>query len=718
MIPFINSNGRRSLRIPALSGGVNKRDGVSLIQDNQLNEVLNMWYKDGLLKTRPSLHFNGNSETRLLSIDGAEVLDVKVFDEIRLTASSQYLNDSLCTFLVIKYKSKGKYFLQPWLLFFEDTDLKLESVSCDEDVSFFAYAFGKDIYMFVSGENVKKIYKFDTHGRQTVITDEDMYAPLVMTNGKPCVQGGDQIYGYNLLTGYYKAEYSMVDLDEEENLLFFNLVHPVKNTNENKALNYALNKRVKAEYTNINGETFTHEVIINENGNGQESTSGEDNLCMSVYDNQVRFFEFNDNGIGTSVKITKNEFVKNNLVITAPGPYDEAQKKKIFDMTTAVWFGGSAYGMHGGSRLFLGGNKNGDEQALIVWSDLNNPLYFSENNYTYVGNKAQGIVAFGRQDASLVILKEHEIYATQYQANDSVTSEDLMNQTVVDLSTQMAYFPMTQIHSRIGCDSADSVQVCKNRLVWRYNNKVYSLTNQSQYNEKNVFSVSEMVGTLEGEECLSADCFGHYLLFSGEKAYVMDYNSYGYNYVASYQKNEDANVKIPWYIWEFSFTPVAVVQGLNSWLGLIRSIKSGNHAVVDVVSMEERTEGYDYLADVNGVYYTESIISPIKSYLRSKLYDFGLPSHFKTVNLVNITFGNNHGEVINTRFISEADTYDEHTTRLVESEKDMRSPKHLNCKRFMPSTRAITRFGFEVECEGELSIEAVTLEYRMLGGAR
>lgn len=110
-------------------------------------------------------------------------------------------------------------------------------------------------------------------------------------------------------------------------------------------------------------------------------------------------------------------------------------------MTRQMWFGGDAAGISGGSRVFLGANTDEKEKSLVIWSGLNNPLYFPENCYAYVGNNSQSVTAFGRQSDMLVIFKERETYLTQYVRNSSITASDLINQKVVDYHRFERLFP-------------------------------------------------------------------------------------------------------------------------------------------------------------------------------------------------------------------------------------------------------------------------------------
>ena len=104
------------------------------------------------------------------------------------------------------------------------------------------------------------------------------------------------------------------------------------------------------------------------------------------------------------------------------------------------------------------------------WSDLNNPLYFPENNFSTVGDGSQKITAFGKQNDMLIIFKEHEIYYTNYASNN-FTAEEVMSGAIIDVASSSATFPLTQIHSLIGCDCPNTIRLCANRLVWATTDK-------------------------------------------------------------------------------------------------------------------------------------------------------------------------------------------------------------------------------------------------------
>ena len=76
------------LKIPDLSGGLNFRDGLSEVLDNQLTDCKNVWWNDGVLKTRPGMR--ADNET-VIYIDRPSKQHVKIrnFPEIDYVESGK-----------------------------------------------------------------------------------------------------------------------------------------------------------------------------------------------------------------------------------------------------------------------------------------------------------------------------------------------------------------------------------------------------------------------------------------------------------------------------------------------------------------------------------------------------------------------------------------------------------------------------------------------------
>ncbi len=746
-LPIMKRTPTYTLTVPEMSGGMNLRDGLTLVSDNQLTDCKNVWFKDGMLRTRPRVRSSDLTDV----VSTSEGFDYDHAQKLNINISS----DNVAVI------NGQRYILQATAIEFYDEEQSLNTLKvmlkyvCESDINSEVYvgefsiehSFGEagsilvfqhngDVYCFIADNPDATVVRIkrESEGRYAEhekLTEEDMTVPLIATNGKPDSVStdftGEMINGHNLLTRYYTAQYSTVDLSAESNRMRYPLIHPVQYATANGWMpyDYAVGKKVTVTYTTIEGKEYTHEVTLNEWGAGDEQTAGEDGYRLSVNHSGFNLW---DDSTGDYPYVTPDDYVSNNLTVTAPGPFDEAYVKKAVNMTRATWFGGASYGLYGGSRLFLGGNTQDSEQALIIWSDLNDPLYFSENNYTYVGDKAQAVTAFGKQADALVIFKERETYQTQYVANETPTAEEIINQSVIDLSAQTAYFPVTLVHGYIGCDCPDTVKLCRNRLMWANSDgKVYTLQSQNQYNERAIFEVSEMVERrLKAETDLkkahAVDYDGHYILQVGSHLYVMDYNSYGSIYVSSHAKNEDANIKIPWYYWELPITPDAMLAVSDSLImtvcvidgtaervsACVKNFYFDDSVNTDIIAVPRYDNGW--VAD------TEKL--NVSVLIQTKLYDFGAPARLKSVNIVNFSFGYNDGAPIKVEFISERSISDEHSITVSGAEAKSYEPQYIHPCRLFPYTKGTVMFGARITCDGMLSIASMSLQYKALGGAK
>jgi hypothetical protein len=418
------------------------------------------------------------------------------------------------------------------------------------------------------------------------------------------------------------------------------------------------------------------------------------------------------------------------MIITAPKMVDEDAVMKVYGMTKSIWFGGNVNGLYGGTRLFLGGNVVKNDQALMVWSDLDNPLFFPVGNHVYVGDKSKALTAFGRQDTSLVILKYRELYQAEYVSSNVSADENIEDGGYYDL-TQSAYFPLRQVHGYIGCDCPNTVQLCRNRLVWANSDgKVYTLITQNQYNERAVFSVSEMIDpklrTEPLTEAYSADWNGYYCLLVGKRMYVMDYNSYGFSYISSFSKSEDANIKIPWYYWELPDMAHGLILNegrlvipiMHEWEQsndnkphhrvVILAYIDGASGDDDVFGSGKYTDGYKFTFNTQKIHST----------IQTKLYDFNHPARLKSVPIVNFSFGYNDTAPIKVEFVSERKISDEHEIIVEGIDEDARDLGYLHQFRLFPYTKSTVMFGAKISCDGELAIASMSLQYKALGGAK
>ena len=575
VFPKLNAKASNTLKINDFSGGINLRDGLTEILDNQSTDVTNMYWKDGIMKTRPASDFKYEipHDGYIPPIGMKNTCDIKTENAITVISNIKYQMVSRhdCYYegaSPSQMKSVQSHITFAWV---NGTEYKtLPSITSETETAFtnyFVVQHKKDIFCFCKTSNGSGVvYRLaDDDSVWSMIPEEDFYAPIVVTDARPqrhfipkieeiYADGGVAFEGYNLLCSRYRMIYSMInkDLDTSE---------------EAFAMGYALSfplteklngQKVYVKFTDTNGIEHNHSVTVDVNDQLPymiEQEDAGDDLYLAVFRTGSLLFLNGPNWEGSVALINVEKYnIRNNMEINAPYELTDEETQKVFDMTQSEWFGGDALGISGGTRLFLCGNKNDDEKSLVLWSGLDNPLYFPENCYAYVGNSNQAVTGFGRQNDTLVIFKERETYYTQYMQNTNITAEDLINQNVVDYAASSVYFPIVQLHPNIGCDLPETIQLCRNRLVWASTTgKVYTLMSQNQYSERNIYEISGMIENKLIKESLFNSCAcdwnGYYLLFAGNSVYAMDYNSYGYVYASSYNRTEDANVKIPWWCW-------------------------------------------------------------------------------------------------------------------------------------------------------------------------
>ena len=738
--PKMRPSGSQRLSVPDLAGGLNLRDGISEVLDNQLTEAKNVWYQDGLLKTRP-----GVSAVDEIFI-GRTVPEQKVSYKMWPNVKYKY-NDQEYVLAVVKRDEDadliGKYttVIKPYWKSIVGS-MPIEVINFDEEITYFATQDNDSVYLYTSNFEIYKL-ELGKGNNFVKLGEDDYYIPTVMTNCLSSVSftrtkpRGDAYESFNLLTPYYKAIYSTVNKDalsaeKTEHNMYYILPFSASDDGSRDI-------RIIAKITYNDGKTATHQIVTREKRATEDEVNSVDGLMMHFERNYngafISFYTRRVDADGDSIleykKVSIDDYLENNMEITAPNYSGNeitamvTNNQKVFSATQCEWFGGGTEGIAGGTRLFLGGNTEEANKNLVVWSDLNNPLYFPENNYFRVGENSSAVTGFGKQADMLVIFKENGsgIYYTKYQQNSDITAEDLINQNVVDYVASSVYFPLVQINPNIGCSHPETIQLCRNRLVWLGDNgDVFTLVSESQYNERSVFCVSEMVRRdLKKNVSViptACDWNGYYCLMCDNKLYLMDYNCYGYTHVASYSKTEDANVRIPWYIWELPFE--ASMCETDGCIIFTRYNDGESYAecatLSYALSCNNRTVDNVYVFDSeNGEFALEK--RPIQTVLRTKLFTFGEASVRKSVDKINLQLGNNGGEPIAVKVITDQ-SEEEHDIYLTGTETEAYTPGYIDSKAIFPTARNFLRIGLELSSEGVIAVDGMEFKFRTSGGAR
>lgn len=221
--------------------------------------------------------------------------------------------------------------------------------------------------------------------------------------------------------------------------------------------------------------------------------------------------------------------VRNRFIKVQYAKANETAKKAIDDCHVATTYGST--GIEANCVVMAGSEA---QPNAFFWSgsDENgaNPAYFPIEQYNLVGEYDDPITAFGRQQNKLVIFQNRRISSATY----SFTTLD--NRLIVSLNT-------ITVNDKIGCDIPNSIQLIENNLVWANSRLGVMYLKDSTYayetlvvrisgNINDDSKVSEQKGLLrnlqEAKVTCSMDDGQRYWLCVDGNAFIWDYSLQGY----------------------------------------------------------------------------------------------------------------------------------------------------------------------------------------------
>lgn len=726
-IPKMPKSNQYRVSVPALNGGVNLNDAPNLVEDNQLTAVLNMWWKDQALRTRAGLATTVERSFHIQTSGMGDSLTYKVYSPVRVYRDGKPEDYVCCScefetsranhvFHFYRFNESGSATHVSSLTFldYEDGDpyatgmFMFAANPTADGIGLYAVFNSGDIYSMNKNFELQKIDK------------SEIYAPLVVVNavgfddtGSPPVVSGTQFEGYNLLSGAFRTAFTTDGKAHEFKIPLDNLT---MNNGESPAV----------EYTGTDGTVTRWESFSNTMFYAQASAEiGGETVTVKLY-RRSGIIEFST-GADTPYPLPGS--ISNNLIVTAWKTDPEATKK-IANMQFATWFGGDRSGINGGTRLFVSGNP--DHPNLVHWSDINNPLYFPENNYAYIGESSQKVTGFGKQTDILVIFKEHEIYSAEYVSGNTYTAQDVIDGKVVDVTANAAVFPITPINSGIGCDCPNTIQLCNNRLIWATSDgAVYGLMAANQASERNVRKLSAMIESrLKAEDryllksALSCDVDGHYMLFVWNRVYLLDYMDGVFQYYATYSDERKAQRNMSWYCWEFpkECTPAAVMpKGDRLSAFCIR-----NYPYTDSSGMPKKALfGAAYLLDgerdcvfhpsgpafETGEFDISVEDREIQSCFQTKVFDFGSQERKKKIHRLHMNMADTSNARITVSYVTEKGMMDD------VYELSMSGTGAMVGRMLTPGVSRVCRFGVLVSSAGAIGVDGLVIRYEIGGEA-
>lgn len=725
-IPKMPKSNQYRVSVPALNGGVNLNDAPNLVEDNQLTAVLNMWWKDQALRTRAGLATTVERSFHIQTSGMGDSLTYKVYSPVRVYRDGKPEDYVCCScefetsranhvFHFYRFNESGSATHVSSLTFldYEDGDpyatgmFMFAANPTADGIGLYAVFNSGDIYSMNKNFELQKIDK------------SEIYAPLVVVNavgfddtGSPPVVSGTQFEGYNLLSGAFRTAFTTDGKAHEFKLPLDNLT---MNNGESPAV----------EYTGTDGTVTRWESFSNTMFYAQASAEiGGETVTVKLY-RRSGIIEFST-GADTPYPLPGS--ISNNLIVTAWKTDPEATKK-IANMQFATWFGGDRSGINGGTRLFVSGNP--DHPNLVHWSDINNPLYFPENNYAYIGESSQKVTGFGKQTDILVIFKEHEIYSAEYVSGNTYTAQDVIDGKVVDVTANAAVFPITPINSGIGCDCPNTIQLCNNRLIWATSDgAVYGLMAANQASERNVRKLSAMIESrLKAEDryllksALSCDVDGHYMLFVWNRVYLLDYMDGVFQYYATYSDERKAQRNMSWYCWEFpkECTPAAVMPKGDRLSAFCLQYHSYDRSGMPTRALF----GAAYLLDgerdcvfhpsgpafETGEFDISVEEREIQSCFQTKVFDFGSQERKKKIHRLHMNMADTSNARITVSYVTEKGTMDD------VYELSMSGTGAMVGRMLTPGVSRVCRFGVLVSSAGAIGVDGLVIRYEIGGEA-
>ena len=271
-------------------------------------------------------------------------------------------------------------------------------------------------------------------------------------------------------------------------------------------------------------------------------------------------------------------------------------------------------------RLYIYGGRV--RQNCVYCVRQSNPLYFPQSNKIFLGDGGTPVTAIKVQNGKLIAFKPSETYRIiTYFDRETVEKESVLPEQTTYIKGDV--LGMQTIDNGIGCAAPATIRLCGNRLVWLGEDKsVYALATTTYGNTTNIYKVSQPLG----DRLLSAisgnvNPFavtegGQYMLFAGEKVFVMNFRVRGFGYSKTYYAGDDEIKSPAWYIWK---TPQAAFIG--------GAVIGGNAIFV----CRGTVKRYYYLSVTGGAEdktltlsqgEAQTVITPVSSRFKTKIFDF------------------------------------------------------------------------------------------------
>lgn len=554
---------QKIIDVSTLNGGLNLWELDYRLEINQSPDLLNVYWQDGSLSSRPGQAYLYNSVT---------------------DTQHSYGNFYACyerpwQNYIIAHKGTTLYKINPSTG--EHTRIYNGTLTAGAGGTFFVF---KDKLYYMNG------HEYIVITQSCVATDVIPYTPIVIVNRKPDGTGGSTFQDENRLSPKKMIKFTTDGTSTAYNIpsgytpmdgdgVVINMTSPtVKEYHEVQS--YANRAAFPATgYANIYYKANDTSQYYTWNGTTYASAVAPTSADTFTVNRTTGVITFNT---APTAAMTQSP---SNLEVTV-SKADAATQNSILNCTCVTVYGGDT------QLAVVCGGTPGQPNAYFWSGSTTNgldPTYFPFDYYNYAGaNAEEYITGFGKQQSMLVIFKERSIGKSYFS-------------TITINEMEYLKLPYTPVNENLGCDLEKSIRLIQNNLVFANTySGVHVLLDTTAYGENTVKRISRNVNGdgVQRASNIAVRAFANRASFPtvGEIGY--------------YYKDNATNT---YYVWNELSNEYVITRLANPSSGLLYDLRQVASTGVSSFDDQQR-----YWLTVNGKAYVWDYT--ISSYSRSESY--------------------------------------------------------------------------------------------------
>ena len=671
----------KTFKVSKFDGGLNSTFSPMNIEDDQLSDCKNMWFKGGRLQTRPGLECSVSTAIQTPVLGSLGLNEYKIHNakidfkgEYNRIVTAEVLTDDYAYYINVFLVSESGHFKSIGKMSFFRTTSEIFYMPIN--VLFYTGKpqNGGGIFAMVTVQN--SYYEDERYYNLFEISKDltewnrvyDFYIPTLYINGRgnkyQIAKSGNQVTtatpkileSPNMLNGRFHSYFTSDGYSNSFRLPFTDL----SSDSIICRVYYTLRDYVEWQ---ISGTS----IVNTQKFFGQNVTMEVDREKGTVYFTS----ESGDYAIPAM-----DMYHENNIKITATKEIEKGIGKVLYSTCSLSYQ----------SRIIVAGGENGND---VFVADYDTPLYFPQNSSVKVGSGDSEIVDLVQQNGKIVALKKDGIYTLTLKKGDKINDISLLADND-KYFTECDSFTCEEITKQIGCRGRNCTAVLNNSIIFLGgDSQIYALTSLSG---KKIISLSQHFGK-EFSDFKYAD-FGfsgnnHYMIFKNNKAFVGEVIS-------------PENIK--WYYWEFpeSFKISGGFWAQNKFSFLCTNKNTYISYIATLAGDSDNS--IEYNDDGIITKYNESI----QSYITTKHFDFSSFSSKKNIESIFLSIASKGNVSISVNGKEIADV----NFRLTNEEYDKCEYKSV---KLMPHLNNINTVYITLSSKNGMSVGELEIIYKKIG---